>query len=419
MRQPCITISFLLVAVVTVPIGYAAAATELVIHKFGHAGDGAVPSSGLVADALGNLYGLTAEGGSADAGTLYRLTPPVPPSGAWTETVLYSFTGNGINGEGMRPVGDLVFDALGNLYGVTNLGGLFGEGMVFEVSPPAQPGGAWSESLLYSFMGPEDGAGPSAGLIFDTAGNLYGTASAGGTANQGVVFEVSPPTSHGEPWTETVLHAFEGGSDGAEPVSKLIFDPPGNLYGTTVVGGGHFDCNNGLVDCGTVFELSPPSRPSGAWTESVLHAFRGTDGSFPQAGLAISSSSVLAGTASTGGPNSLGVVFGLRPTSQPGGAWEFGILHNFMGQAFLDGAGPLAGLTSDGNALYGTTAAGGSDNQGTVFLLKPHGCCSWVETLESVDGEPTAGVILLKSGLYGTTASGGFSQNKGTAFKIY
>jgi uncharacterized repeat protein (TIGR03803 family) len=418
MNRPLNTISSLALLIASLLLTDSASAFELVIHKFGKAGDGAVPSSGFVIDAMGNLYGVTAEGGSAKAGTVYQLTPPVPPSGAWTETVLYSFTGNGSNGDGMRPVGDLVFDGFGNLYGVTNQGGAFGEGTVFELSPPSRPDGAWSQSVLYSFMGPDDGAGPSAGLIFDTAGNLYGTASAGGTADDGLVFELSPPMSQGNPWTEAVLYVFRGGDDGAEPVSSLVFDPQGNLYGTTFVGGGHFDCNNGLIDCGTVFELSPPSRSGDAWTEAVLHAFRSTDGQFPQAGLVINSSGALAGTASAGGPGSSGVVFGLQPTSQPGGGWSFKILYSFMGQTFLDGSGPLAELTlGNDSVLYGTTAGGGSANQGTVFRLTKAGCCSWSETFQSVGGNPSAGVILLNDALYGTSGGGGF-HNKGTAYQV-
>src|SRR5580700_2591838 len=244
MNRPPIVIRLLVVLAVTVLIADSASAFELVLHKFGKAGDGSVPSGGLIADGLGNLYGVTAEGGTAKAGTVYQLAPPIPPSRAWTETVLYSFTGNGSNGDGMRPVGDLAFDNLGNLYGVTNLGGgSSNQGTVFELSPPPQPGGAWSETVLYSFTGLNDGALPTAGLIFDQRGNLYSTTFAGGTANKGVVFELSPPASEGGTWAQTVLHAFQGGSDGAFPLSKLAFDPNGNLYGTTDQGGGHFECN--------------------------------------------------------------------------------------------------------------------------------------------------------------------------------
>jgi uncharacterized repeat protein (TIGR03803 family) len=236
-------------------------AGEFVIHRFGHTGDGSVPSSGLVADAAGNLYGETVAGGTANAGTIYQLAPPVSAGGAWTETVLYSFTGK--DGDGVRPLGALAIDESGNLYGSTDQGGDANLGAVFELSPPSQAGEPWVETILYSFTGGNDAATPQGGVTVDATGNLFGTAEGGGTANQGTVFELSPPISNGAPWVETVLYSFQASADGALPFGSLAFDRSGNLFGATTLGGGALCGGHG---CGTVFELSPPSQPGGVWT---------------------------------------------------------------------------------------------------------------------------------------------------------
>jgi uncharacterized repeat protein (TIGR03803 family) len=213
------------------------------LHKFNGI-EGAYPAAGVTFDAAGNLYGTTSGGGPDvlnQLGTVFELSPAA--SGAWTEKVLHSFK---TADDGNQPSADLIFDAAGNLYGTTPFGGdVAGSiGTVFELSP--SPGGDWTEKVLYSFDFATSGATPYAGLIFDAGGNLYGTAAGGGVHNNGTVFELSP-TGIGH-WTEKVLLSFDV-TDGQNPQSSLIMDAVGNLYGTTIQGGAYSD--------GTVFELTP------------------------------------------------------------------------------------------------------------------------------------------------------------------
>ena len=189
------------------------------------------PSSGLVADKAGNGYGTTSAGGFNHAGTVYQISPKTGFS------VIYGFSGP----DGRQPQGNLAIDAAGNLYGTTVYGGAFntgcnnqGCGTVFRLAPPTN-GGAWTETVLYSFSGGDDGANPQAGVTMDPAGNLYGTAMNGGSGTVGVVFRLEP--DQGGLWTETLLYTFVGGPDGGNPVSGLAFDGPGNLYGAASNGG--------------------------------------------------------------------------------------------------------------------------------------------------------------------------------------
>ncbi len=265
-------------ATVFVPSTWAAT-QEKILHTFNNNGtDGAVPLAGLIFDAAGNLYGTTSRGGTGSCfysgsgcGTVFKLSPN--GGGGWTEQVLHYFSNNGT--DGFQPLAGLIIDAAGNLYGTTATGGTHPGGTVFELTP-AQ-GGNWTEKVLYNFCSQTnctDGAGPLAGLIFDAAGNLYGTTSAGGTYQDfGTVFELMPTKGGG--WTEQVLHSFAPGTDGANPSAGLIFDAAGNLYGTTSYGG-TYTCDG--TSCGTVFEVSP--KAGGGWTEQVLYNFgNGTDGS--------------------------------------------------------------------------------------------------------------------------------------------
>jgi uncharacterized repeat protein (TIGR03803 family) len=220
---------------------------------------------------------------------------------AQTLTTLYSFTGGS---DGATPLAGLIFDAAGNLYGTAsdNLAPVVRYGTVFKLTPPSTTGGSWTQTVLHSFAGTTDGAGPYAGLVFDAAGNLYGTTSGGGQLDYypyrtyGTVFKLSPPSTAGGTWTESVLHKFTG-SDGANPYAGLIFDATGNLYGTTFAGGVFGgSCPNG---CGTVFSLTPPSTMGGPWSESVLYAFttlESTDGVVPAAELILDASGNLYGT---------------------------------------------------------------------------------------------------------------------------
>ncbi|MFZ0953348.1 MAG: choice-of-anchor tandem repeat GloVer-containing protein, partial [Candidatus Sulfotelmatobacter sp.] len=253
------------------------------------------------------------------------------------------------------PGGGLIFDAAGNLYGAAAGNGGIGTATVFKLT--ANSDGTWTESVLFKFFG----GYPEAGLIFDAAGNLYGTTIQPGL--QGTVFELSPTSDGG--WTESTLFTF-GGRDGANPLGGLIFDAAGNLYGTTAGGGSSStECTSGGHNgCGVVFKLAP--NPDGTWTESVLHTFLGEPSEYPSAGLTMDAAGNLYGTTNGGGTN-YGSVFKLTPTSS---GWSYTVLHRFLG---LPGEYPYAGVIMDaaGN-LYGTTSEG-STNYGLVFEITPCG----------------------------------------------
>src|SRR5277367_449262 len=198
-----------------------------------------------------------------------------PAATKWKEKVLYSFQGGN---DGATPAGGVVFDQKGNLYGATTDGGSFcpdpGCGTVFELTPPAKKGDAWTETILYGFSG-NDGSQPAGSVLVDAKGNLYGTTAYGGSGTCillgsnvgcGIVFELSPPAKQGGKWTYAALYNFRGGKDGQYPRGDLVFDSVGNLYGATVYGGGYGTCNAPYFQyCGTVFKLSPPTKKGGKW----------------------------------------------------------------------------------------------------------------------------------------------------------
>jgi uncharacterized repeat protein (TIGR03803 family) len=379
-------------------------AGEKVLYAFSGGSDGGTPLAGLILDKAGNLYGTTWLGGALSAGTVFQLTRT---AGHWTENVLYSFTGGQ---DGGNPTGDLIFDSVGNLYGTTELGGKHNAGTVFTLVPNS--GGGWSESVLHSFDGAYGGAGPHAGLVFDGIGNLYGTASSGGEWDAGIVFQLSPG-SNGQ-WNSKILYNFKGGRDGAGPYGAVAFDAEGNVYGTTQNGGTS-------QNAGVVFELTRSS--SGHWKEAILHRFTGgKDGGYPYTvRLLIDSSGNLYGTASGGGTYQRGIVFKLAPIS--GGGWKETVLHNFAGGY---AANPWAGLVSDSSGnLYGTCANGnGIYGLGAVFELLPGSNGTWqTRVLHTFpggsDGKFPEGDVALDSAgnIYGMTSAGG-SGNNGTVFEI-
>jgi uncharacterized repeat protein (TIGR03803 family) len=355
-----------------------------------------------------------------------RLRRAKPQAQNGPEQVLYAFQGGN---DGAGPIGDLIFDSSGNLYGTTGTGG--GTdcncGTVFELSPNGS--GGWTETILHSFQGGSDGSGPSAGLIFDQAGNLYGTTFEGGGVNHlGTVFELSPSGNGG--WTETILYSFGGVDGGPEGPQAVTFDQKGNLYGTAE--GGQSDCGVFESACGTVFELSP--NGSGGWTETVIFSFPppGNSGFFPNPGLILDGAGNLYGTTQAGGLGpcdsrlGCGTAFELSPNAS--GDWTEAVLHSFSSTAG-DGASPLAGLIFDqsGN-LYGTAYEGGTGcglpECGTVFELTPNGSGGWTETTlygfqSGSDGaNPAAGLNFDKNGnLYGSTVYGG-PYAYGTAFEL-
>lgn len=338
--------------------------TESVLYAFTGGNDGAAPMAGLILDSAGNLYGTTEAGGSDDIGTVFKLAPY---GGGYIESVLYTFTGS----EDAVPEGALVMDSSGNLYGTAtgaNISSASGKGGVFKLAPDGS--GGYTKSVLYTFTGGSDGASPRAGLIADNAGNFYGVTSAGGNNNCnagcGAVFKLAPNGSSG--YTESVLHTFDGGSDGGTPEGGLIMDSAGDLYGTAAVGG--------AVNSGTVFELSP--NGSGNYTESILYTFNGgitgPDGASPAAGLLMDRAGNLYGTTLSGGIIGYGAVFKLAPNGS--GGYAESVLHSFgFGN---DGASPQAGLILDSNSrLYGTTVNGGSSPNcnngcGAVFEVTPY-----------------------------------------------
>ena len=301
---------------------------------------------------------------------------------------LHSFTGD----DGAHPQADLIADPAGNLYGTTPFGGAVGQGTVFRLDSYG------TVTVLYSFTGGSDGAAPVAGLIADAAGNLYGTASRGGTGTFccGTVFQLD---SSG---TLTVLHSFTGGSDGGTPQAGLIADAAGNLYGTTSSGGAGY---------GTVFQLTPSGDLM------VLHSFTLSDGTYPHAGLIADAAGNLYGTTLDGGAFGYGTVFQLAPDG------TLTVLHSFTRS---DGTHPFAGLLSDaaGN-LYGTTQLGGApgscndpDGCGTVFQLDSSGVLTVLHTFTggSDGARPEAGLIADAAGnLYGTTR---FFGGRGTVFQV-
>jgi len=227
-----------------------------------------------------------------------------PGQAGWTESVIHSFA-FGTN-DGRLPEGGLIFDDAGNLYGTTAGGGSGeGGGTVFELSPP---GNDWAESILYSFQGRNDGNSPVAGLVFDSAGNLYGTTPNGGTSSlHGTTFELTPNGSGG--WSETVLYSFKGGRDGSTPMASLAFDSSGNLYSTTLYGGGRQGC--GGLGCGTVFKLTPQN---GQWVESLFRFPEdGSRGYLPTSPVTLDSAGNVYGTTTYGGSKSDGVIFKIIP----------------------------------------------------------------------------------------------------------
>jgi uncharacterized repeat protein (TIGR03803 family) len=335
------------------------------IHNFtGTNGDGGDPLFGPTIGKGGVLYGTTsASSTSAAAGTIYSLTPPAAPGSGWAETVLYSFPDDGSTGS--DPIGNIVIDKSGVLYGTTAHGGASFVGLVFSLTPPASAGQSWTQAVLYEFTGGSDGSFPG-GLVMGSGRVLYGYAGVGGDGGFGTLYSLAPPVVPGNAWTHATLYSFKGGSDGNFPIGISI-GTGGVLYGATE-NGGTGPCRAG---CGTVFSLAPPASAGDPWIETVLHTFTNgpNDGAFVHGGVAIGAGGTLYGAAAGGGTAGGGIVYSLTPPAAPGGAWTEKVLHQFAGS---DGLSPAPGIAiSHGGVLYGTTRQGGSAADGTVFSLKP------------------------------------------------
>jgi hypothetical protein len=367
--------------------------------------------------------------------------------------VLHIFQGH-TAGDASDPLGGLVIDTNGNLYGATGGGGTGnceilgtfpGCGAVYELSPPTEKGGPWTETVLYSFQGGTDGYVPYGDLVSDQTGNLYGVTLYGGGYGTncgdgfypfcGTVFELSPPRVKGSTWTERVLHSFSGSpgttarnEDGANPNGGLLIDKTGTIYGTTQIGGGG-DCpRQGYNGCGVAYKLSPPAKRGGAWTEAILHSFTPLiDGALPQAGLVADAKSNLYGTTFADG-----AVFMLSPPEHRGGPWTETTLHRFTNVGGNSPEGSL--LFSINGSLCGTTeGSSGAPSLGTVYCMSPTGATPGNWTFDSLytfqgppdDGaNPIAGLTAGKGGiLYGTTQLGGTASacsftGCGTVFSV-
>ncbi len=423
LRKQSVVLALLVVGLL---LSAAEAQTESVLYSFcaqSHCTDGDGLFVGLTFDQKGNLYGTTYGGGANDecgennaegCGIIFKLTPK------GKETVLYSFCAQKGCADGANPRAGLVLDQKENLYGTTVGGGVHGQGVAFKLTPEGK------ETVLHSFCAHTDctdGYGPYAGLVLDQKGDLYGTTQYGGAHGGGVVFKLTPEGKY------TVLYSFCAHgypcSEGAQPVAGLVFDQKGNLYGTTLLGGGVTAyCSDVGYGCGVVFELTPEGK------ETVLYSFCPQypdcpDGTSPYAGVVFDQKGNLYGTAAHGGANGDGVVFKLTPKGKET------VLYSFCSQTgCTDGSGPHAGVVFDqrGN-LYGTTVDGGTatcdyySGCGVVFKLTPKGTetalYSFCPQTDCTDGAyPDAGLVFDQKGnLYGTTWGGG-AYNEGVVFKL-
>ena len=359
---------------------------------------GTLPAAGVTMDQHGNLYGTASQGGVLNqacpngCGLVYKLTRQ---GSNWIYSPLYKFNGT----DGFLPQSRVIFGPDGNLYGTTTYGGTGNNGEVYQLRPPAHACAGvqcpWTLNVLRAFNRSGDGTNPWFGdLVFDAAGNVYGTTKNGG-AGFGNVFELSPINGQ---WVETILYNFRAGSDGANPESGVVLDSAGNLYGTTYLGG--------PANHGTVYKLT---NTGSGWTESILHTFLALDGSYPIGGVILDSSGNVYGTAQNGGMFGGGTVFELTPED---GGWTFNLLYSFNNE----GEGSQAAMIMDaaGN-LYATLFR---PNLEVVRLTPSLGQWTITGFVGGAGNTPYGSVILDGSGnLYSTSSMGG-SHSHGTVFEV-
>lgn len=392
-------IGFILASLGATP---ASAQTETTLYNF--SGTSADPITTPTLGSAGNLYGASLSGG------LWQIERQ--SNGTWTNNLLYNIASSGFS----YSESAITFDSKGNIYATSVEGGPAGDGAVIELVP--QSDGSWSEVTLHTF-GKGDGQTPSGQLVFDSAGNLYGTTQRGGLHNNaGIAYELSPQADG--TWKEKIIHNFGSGADGTVPYGGLTVDASGNLYGTTTGGGVYSGstCNPPGYGCGTVFELSPVA---GGFAEKILHSFgNGTDGANPWGAVIFDAVGNLYGTTGYGGAYTYGTVFELMPKT--GGNWKEKLLHVFAGGN--DGIEPFDGVVFDtAGDLYGATFEGGTG--GIAFELVPQTSGPWKELIlhefgstPSDGASPDSGLVIDASGtLYGTTFQGG-ANGAGTAFSI-
>jgi uncharacterized repeat protein (TIGR03803 family) len=393
-RKSSIVFAFLILAMQAALF----AQSEKTIFVFNGTTDGGDPGGGLVADSSGALYGTTMKGGSASLGTVFKLSPPSEKGAPWTESVLYSFQGGETDGASPFYVTP-AFDSHGNLYGTTASGGANGVGTVFRLTPPSEPRGSWTESVIFSFSGNEDAVlagvtidaagaiyGPEGGGAYQllpsggtwdysviygpegddgnipssltlSEGTLYGADTKGGNYYDGSVFTLEEG-SNGE-WEPDTIWSFSGARrDGSVPESTITL-ASGVVYGTTAYGASGY---------GMVYSLTPPAAPGGDWTETILYEFTGgANGAYPMGGVIFGSEGELYGTTSAGGSANLGTIFKVAPPTVNGDPWTCTVLHSFSGTND-DYGQPENTLLLRKGIFYGTTS-GGANKSGTVFEI--------------------------------------------------
>jgi uncharacterized repeat protein (TIGR03803 family) len=381
----------------------ATATTTDVIFSFDE-DDGEYADTDLETDSVGNIYGTTVLGGDFGGGTVFQLTPT---GNGWVHTVLYSFTGGTDGGE---PYKGVTLDRHGNLYGTAVTGGSGscegGCGVVYKLTNNK---GTWTQTIVHAFTGGNDGAGPGSRVTVDRHGNIYGMAPTGGAFGLGTIYKIRP-APHGA-WSFSVIHAFTGGADGATGSAGRMILRDGHLYGAVTAGGSY--------GSGIVFELNPGGI--GERDLKVLYSFRGQpDGSFPYGALLFDASGNIYGTTYYGGANGIGAVYKLSP--QPVGEWSEEVIYSF--QEGADGNSPIGNLVMDnaGN-LYGTTSEGGLGS-GTIFKLSPAAAGEWNETVvHAFEGPPDGGfayngmVVDQFGNFYGATVHGG-EDDDGCVYKF-
>ena len=405
MRRGFVLLTLALVCVVlslaSKAFGVTPASTINVIYSFAGEQDGEYTDTDLVIDSAGNLYGTSVLGGAFGSGTVFQLTPS---GNGWVHTVLYSFTSGADGGE---PYKGVTLDAQGNLYGTAVTGGTGGcEGGCGVAYKLTHSGGSWSQTVIHYFSGGDDGSGPGAGLTIDHQGNLYGVTPTGGANGLGVIYQLSPAVSGN--WNFTVIHTFTGGTDGSSGSAGRLLLHAGRLYGVATTGGA-----NGK---GTAYELKPSH--AGEWTLKTIYAFQGQpDAGFPYGGLLLGTSEKLYGTTYYDGANNLGSVYELSRTAM--GGWKERVLYSFQGGS--DGQNSLSNLVIDaaGN-LYGTTSEGGAScSCGTIFQLTPGAHGTWTESVaHRFQGPPDDGafpyngmVTGAAGNFYGATVHGGVADD--------
>lgn len=399
--------ALLILALIALPV-LANAQTESTLYTFSET-TSFWPQGALLEDSAGNLFGTTRGGGAYGVGSVMELSPPSVSGGAWTLTTLYSFIPYG--GGGYVPMSDLVRDQAGAFYGTFFSGGdpTCNCGGVYKLVPPAQSGGAWTESMLYAFKGNSDGRLPvqTAALALTKSGTLYGVTSRGGTWDSGVLYQLT--TKNGKTYTESVLYSFGDLADASTPSGPVVLDSSGNIYGVTSLGG--------TFNQGTLYKFVPAANGQLA-TESLLYSFGGstTTGSYPDGNLVFDVGGDIYGVTNGGGDaTGDGVIYMLTPTKT---TWTESVLFSFTTDT---GTNPVGGLSWNHktNQLYGTTSSQNMHpaGAGTVFKLSPPAVKggTWTQatlfqfTYRVNGGYPTGAVTLdSKTGtLYGTAINGG------------